>query len=202
MADSYSVYCPKCNAYSNLTNRIAYRKHKDGVATNYSIEECNNCEQHFLVATHASTGERLAIYPKTLSQIVDSLVPAPIRQDFEEALLCYSVSSYRGAAALARRTVQVICLDKGAGKSKKLQEQIDELFTNGVITKDIKEWAHEVRFLGNDAAHPTKNEVTKEDAKDILELLESLSEVLYITPAKATERKKRRGNTPISERGS
>jgi hypothetical protein len=134
----------------------------------------------------------LKIYPKTLPQTVDKLVPSPIKEDFEEALLCYSVGSYRGAAALARRTVEVICLDKGASTKKKLNEQIDELFTNGVITKDIQEWAHEVRFLGNDAAHPTKNEVSEEDAKDILELLESLCEVLYITPAKAAERKKKR----------
>lgn len=192
MADSYSVYCPKCNAHSNLTTRANYRKHYNGHTVNYSIEECNNCEQHFLVSVSETTGKRMAIYPNVLPQAVDSLVPNPIKDDFEEALLCHSVGAFRGAAALARRTVQVICLDKGAAKSKRLQEQIDELFTNGIITKDIQEWAHEVRFLGNDAAHPTRNEVSEEDAKDILGLLESLCEVLYVTPARAAVRKKKR----------
>lgn len=192
MADSYSVYCPKCQAHSHLTERATYRKHSNGIAIDYSVEECNSCEQHFLVVLHANTGRRLAIYPKSLPQIVDKLIPSPIKEDFEEALLCHSVGAFRGAAALARRTVQVICLNKGASKTKKLQDQIDELFTNGIITKDIQEWAHEVRFLGNDAAHPNKDEVLEGDAKDILELLESLCEVLYVTPAKALERKKKR----------
>ena len=192
MSDAYSVYCPKCEAHSNLTSRTEYVKHYKGLSINYSIEECNNCEQHFLVVTNVSDGQRIAIYPRTLPKKVNVLIPSHIMKDFEEALSCYSIGAYRGAAALARRTVQVICLDKGASKSKKLQEQIDELFTSGVITKDIQEWAHEVRFLGNDAAHPTKNEVSENDAKDILDLLDSLCEVLYITPAKAADRKKKR----------
>ena len=192
MADSYSVFCPQCNAHSNLTKRVDYRKSYPGFTIRYSIEECNNCEQHFLVVVDEETGRRLAIYPKTLPQTVDALITSPIKKDFEEALLCYSVDAYRGAAALARRTVQVICVDKGADEKKKLHEQIDQLFNDGVVTKDIKDWAHEVRFLGNDAAHPTKNEVSSGDAKDILELLESLCEVLYVTPAKAAERKKKR----------
>lgn len=192
MADSYSVFCPNCNAHSNLTERAKHRRDYHGLTVDYTIEECNNCEQHFLVIVNADTGKRLNIFPKTLPRTVDKLIPSPIKEDFEEALLCYSVSAYRGAATIARRAVQMICLNKGASKSKKLNEQIDELLVSGVVTKDIQEWAHEVRFLGNDAAHPTKNEVSEEDARDILELLESLCEVLYVTPAKAAERKKKR----------
>ena len=96
--------------------------------------------------------------------------------------------------------MQLICLDKRADKNKKLYQQIDELFKNGVITKDIQEWAHEVRFLGNDAAHPSKDTVSKDDAKDILDLLESLCEVLYVAPAKAAERKKKRTQGKESDR--
>ncbi|TWP21832.1 DUF4145 domain-containing protein [TM7 phylum sp. oral taxon 352] len=139
-------------------------------------------------------------YPNSLPKSINESIPQEIKTDFEEALLCYSVNAYRGAAALARRTVQLICLDKRADKNKKLYQQIDELFKNGVITKDIQEWAHEVRFLGNDAAHPSKDTVSKDDAKDILDLLESLCEVLYVAPAKAAERKKKRTQGKESDR--
>jgi hypothetical protein len=158
----------------------------------YCIEECNYCSQHFLVERTSVNGPIVTIYPKTLPKSVNELIPQSIKTDFEEALLCYSANAYRGAAALARRTVQLICLDKGADSRKKLNEQIDQLLENGIITKDIQEWAHEVRFLGNDAAHPNKNTVNQDDAKDILDLLESLCEVLYVAPAKAAKRKQKR----------
>lgn len=196
MADKNSIYCQKCKGYSSLTERAGYNKQFSGIygrtfTYRYSVSECNSCSQHFLVIRDDDNSIE-SIYPRTLPGSVNDLIPEDIKADFEEALLCYSVSAYRGAAALARRTVQLICLDKGADKSKKLYQQIDELFSNGVITKDIQEWAHEVRFLGNDAAHPNKDIVSGDDARDILDLLESLCEVLYVAPAKAAERKKKR----------
>lgn len=134
----------------------------------------------------------MEIYPNSLPGTVASEIPDPIKSDFEEALICEAAGSYRGSAALARRTLQVICVDKGASKSKKLHEQIDELFTKNIITQDIKDWAHEVRYVGNDAAHPNATDVTKDDARDILELLESMCDVLYIAPSRAAARKAKR----------
>ena len=127
---------------------------------------------------------------------MNDLVIDSVKKDFEEALLCQSVGAYKGAAVLARRSVQLICLDKGAKKDEKLHKQIEELFNNNIITQDIKNWADEVRYIGNDAAHPNKEEVNKEDSEDILELLESLCNVLYVAPARAAKRKqKRKGMT-------
>lgn len=202
MADKNSIYCPKCKCHTNLIYRAGYEKPIDRNKSIYfSVEECNNCEQLFLtIRMNSKYGGLVRKYPNSLPKSINESIPQEIKTDFEEALLCYSVNAYRGAAALARRTVQLICLDKRADKNKKLYQQIDELFKNGVITKDIQEWAHEVRFLGNDAAHPSKDTVSKDDAKDILDLLESLCEVLYVAPAKAAERKKKRTQGKESDR--
>ena len=202
MADKNSIYCPKCKCHTNLIYRAGYEKPIDRNKSIYfSVEECNNCEQHFLtIRMNSKYGGLVRKYPNSLPKSINESIPQEIKTDFEEALLCYSVNAYRGAAALARRTVQLICLDKRADKNKKLYQQIDELFKNGVITKDIQEWAHEVRFLGNDAAHPSKDTVSKDDAKDILDLLESLCEFLYVAPAKAAEQKKKRTQGKESDR--
>lgn len=92
---------------------------------------------------------------------------------------------------MARRALQNICLDKKT-KEDSLQKQIDSLFKDGIITKDLKIWAHEVRYVGNDAAHPSseKQPVSREDAEDILNLLEQFTDVLYIAPFIAEERRK------------
>ena len=96
------------------------------------------------------------------------------------------------SAAMARRSIQSAALDKGA-TGDNLVSQINSLEKLGVITKDLKEWATVVRWVGNDAAHPNKDDVHEEDADDILKLAEQFPEVIYVTPAPAQERRKERG---------
>lgn len=61
---------------------------------------------------------------------------------------------------MARRAIQNACLIKGA-KDDKLHNQIGRLFNNGIITKDLRDFAHTVRLVGNDAAHPIKTKLVK-----------------------------------------
>lgn len=197
MASPDSVYCPSCERHTSLSELIHY----DKSSIRFEISECNNCIQHFLVIRNRNEDSIIAMYPKSLPGHVDEKIPEPIKTDFREALVCEAAGSYRGAAALARRTLQVICIDKGAPENKKLHQQVDWLFDNNIVTNEIKEWAHEVRYVGNDAAHPNATDVTREDARDILELLQSMCEVLYIAPARAAARKaKRTTNTDAEDR--
>jgi len=62
----------------------------------------------------------------------------------------------------------------------------------GIISKDIKDIAHTVRWIGNDGAHLNPNKVTGEDAQDILKLTEQIFYILYIAPAIAQERLEKR----------
>jgi len=93
---------------------------------------------------------------------------------------------------MARRCIQSACIAKGA-TSGDLVQQIAELAKLGVITKDIQEWATVVRWVGNDAAHPNKDEVTKEDADDCLRLAEQFLHVIFVTTAVAKARRAARG---------
>lgn len=162
----------------------------------YEISECNSCEQFFLVERIPSNQQIVKIYPETLSKPVDDRLPENIKQDLKSALACFAINEYRASVTMARRALQGICLEKGAPKDQKLKKQIDYLFTEGVITKDLKEWAHEVRYVGNDGAHPEdpadEKPVDRNDAQDILELLEKIADVLYVATAIAAERKKAR----------
>lgn len=210
MSDINSFHCPNCKSASALTDRAKYVKEIKGGQLNivYAVAECNSCDFHFLVARESISGKIIATWPKSLPGKVNDLIPEPIKSDFEEALKCEAASAFRGAATLARRTLQVICLKKGAPKEKQqkknpektmrvdLSEQIDWLYKNNIITDEIKNWAHEVRFVGNDAAHPNSTDVDAEDARDILELLQSMCDVLYVAPARSAARKAKRIATP------
>lgn len=198
--DRVSIYCPFCHRHTALsiglteyqsrydTSRIP-AAWKDPYGYNWWIGVCNNCNRPMLVANNGD-----AIYPTPQPSPTDNRVPEHIRLDLDEAKKCFSIGAYRGCAVLARRSIQSTCMDKGSVKGN-LRDQIDELQTKGIITNDLKEWAHEIRYVGNDAAHPNKETVVKEDAEAILHLCEQFMQVVFVAPALAAElRLARKGN--------
>lgn len=196
MSDKNSIICPNCKIGTNLISRVKYPWPENSYFT-FEVAECNGCTTFFLVKRFK--GELQEVWPKELPSVVDDRIPAFIKEDFTEANLCFSIGAYRAAAVMARRSMQNICIDKGADKDKKLEKQIDELQENGVITIDLQKWAHEVRHVGNDGAHPGNNEpVKREDAQDIIELLTQFCNVLYIAPAIADSRRKAREEAKAS----
>jgi HEPN domain-containing protein len=197
-----SIFCPYCKRYTALTPahievgfKGSYNSHTKTVRAVWKrshddvwwIGICNNCTNPVLVHNLGDI-----VYPTSLPSPTDQRIPEHIKRDIDEAKLCFSVNAYRACAVMARRAIQNACIDKGANRSKKLYEQIEELKNEGIITNDIKEWADLVRWVGNDAAHPDSQEVTKEDAEDVLKLAEQFMNVIYVTPAIARERKNQR----------
>jgi len=160
--------------------------YNDKTKESWWIGKCNSCEEPMLIL---DKGEK--IYPTPQPAKTDERVPNDIRNDMDEAKRCMTVSSFNAASVMARRVIQATCLSKGATK-RTLYEQIIELAGMGIITNELKEWANEVRFVGNDGAHPNSNHILKEDAGDILELAEQFLQVIFVTPAIAQERKNKR----------
>jgi hypothetical protein len=151
------------------------------------IGVCNACQNPVLVH-----GNGDVIYPSPGAKPTDSNVPKDLRADLDEAKICFAAAAFRGCAVLARRVIQVACIAKGA-KQHSLVDQIAELTAAGVITKDIEEWAHVVRWVGNDAAHPNAQAVTQADAEDCLNLAEQFLHVICVAPAIAKARRTARG---------
>lgn len=193
-----SIYCPHCHRHTSLTPapvsvNYAGDSWKVGAFWRKSASEiwwigiCNYCNRPVLVMDNGEI-----IYPVESPCPTDENIPVEIRQDLDEAKRCLQTDAFRATAVMARRSIQACEIDKGAKKDK-LAEQISELAASGVITKDVKEWADLVRWVGNDGAHPGGQPVTKEDAEEILNLAEQLLHVVYVTTAAAKAMKKARG---------
>jgi len=194
-----SVYCPHCHKHTELS--IARAKYKGDYGETFTtpaiwepshgcqwwIGVCNACNLPSLVLNRGDQ-----VYPQPLPSPTDTNVPKELASDLDEAKMCFASECYRACAAMARRCIQNACMAKGA-KSNDLVSQIKELTQNGTITKDIEEWATVVRWVGNDAAHPGKDPVTKEDADDSLKLAEQFLHVIFVTPAIAKARRISRG---------
>jgi hypothetical protein len=202
--DHVSIYCPHCRQNTALsvamvrgstyaspvprlvdfqTAAIWYRDDDDY----WWIGTCNHCGEPVLVHNEGDI-----VYPSPLPPPSDTNIPQEIRLDLDEAKRCLQVQAYRGCAVMARRAIQAACLEKKAPKGD-LVRQIKALETNGVITRDLSEWASVVRWVGNDAAHPNKDKVELADAHAILALAEQFLHVLYVTPAIARMQRSKKG---------
>jgi hypothetical protein len=106
---------------------------------------------------------------------------------------------YQCRNCMAYVHVQMTMRDKGA-VGKDLYNEIEDLATKGDLPPLMKDWSHEVRVLGNDSAHPKPNAppATPEDARDVVQFLDSLLLYLYDFPKKISDYRQRRNPaTPV-----
>lgn len=194
--------CPHCHAVCAFSCIFSHRGNFNGVLYPISVWACHNCDRAIFVTQQESVYEHEVtlsliikeVFP-TKERTVDAHVPEGIANDFIEASKDYNIGSYKSAAVMARRTIQKMCLNLGASKNKKLHEQIDELKTMGKLHTDLADIATEIRFLGNDGAHPEDDgldEINAEDVEEILNFTAELLDDLYVRPQKVSAMKKRR----------
>lgn len=185
--------CPHCGAYSKFTVKTndsgfwADSSKRFRVTT--TTEHCDNCSGIIVVFTRpggAQTPDKeLISYPTNVPK-VDEIIPEKIAVDFKGGINCLSINEYKAAAAMFRRSLQQVMIDKNASGSD-LFAQIDDLEKRQIITSQVKNWAHEIRLWGNHGAHPSKDgldELKREDMEEVKEFLESLFDYIYIMPAK------------------
>jgi hypothetical protein len=119
--------------------------------------------------------------------------PSDVQRFWTQAHDSLRAENWDAAAVMARSAVQVTMRDKGA-VGKDLYNEIEDLAKKGDLPPLVKEWSHEVRVLGNDSAHPKPNTrpTTTEDARDIVQFLDSLLLYLYDFPKKISDYRERR----------
>jgi hypothetical protein len=77
-------------------------------------------------------------------------------------------------------------------EGRDLRHKINNLAERHIITPVLAEWAHEIRGIGNDAAHES-NPITEQDAADAVDFAEMLYIYLFELPGRIA---KRRAKTP------
>jgi hypothetical protein len=165
------------------------------------VRRCPNCQHdHYRYGQGQQTAQGMVFTtllfqsPPSGHRDADASIPTPIAEDWREAHLCFGVGSYKGAAALARRAVQGVCIERGAKKDL-LVKQIQALVGAGGLHPHLGDWATEVRILGNVGAHPGEDgldQVSKEESSDILNFLDQMLDWTYVMPGKLDETRRRR----------
>ena len=193
--------CPYCHAISAFGCVYSATSYNGGYYP-VSVWACHNCDRAIFVRNQGTAHQHVASGELRIDSIlpasepsVDQRVPEGIGADFIEASRDFNIASYKSSAVMARRTIQKMCLNLGATKGKKLHEQIEELKKGGRLHPDLADIATEIRFLGNDGAHPEDDgidEVGEEEAKEVLDFTAELLDDLYVRPQKVAAMKEKR----------
>jgi hypothetical protein len=202
-----SITCPYCKVLSRFvdTSKSVFDENK-GV---WSILQCIGCKGPVLAiyrwtGSYALAGNEVGVpvvepkparvFPESEPSVHKS-IPQPVAEAYKESIVCYNVGAWKGSAILCRRALQASIVDKGADVKKRLRDQIHELATRQIITQDISNWAHTIRLLGNDGAHPynkgSLTNVTKSDLDEMLRFMESYLKYVYEMPYEVAKKSRR-----------
>lgn len=185
--------CPHCEnrsafkmLHSTNEGRWGRPGNDFGVLTNVlKCAECKGVIIVFSVMDEQNQWSEFIAYPASMPS-VNEYVPEAVAKDYISGVNCMAIREYKAAAAMFRRSLQQIMIEKNAKKDD-LWKQINDLESRGIITAEIKAWAHEIRFWGNDGAHPATDyldEISLAEVTEVKEFLERVFDYVYIMPGK------------------
>lgn len=186
------IKCPRCEVVALLVPVAEWEKQSLVLATIYM---CPNCSKPVFLDWQASYLGVPPVYPLGKPPDIHQAIPPSVASDYKEALQCFTINAPRATVAMCRRALQTSVIEQGAKKDANLVDQIDDLNQQGKITKDLRDWAHQIRLTGNLGAHPDTDglkDVTPQDAEEVLNFLDSYFNYVYILPAQVKKHKERK----------
>ncbi|MGW8306350.1 MAG: DUF4145 domain-containing protein [Achromobacter pulmonis] len=200
MAVTLSHHCPNCDLKQGF--RFTGEALVPGTESIYhAFFMCNNC--HFPVVAMlvskavykpsqlhgdilnqvASKGiEVRRIVPEGHPVSIPGHCPENISKAFLQASSAIRRAEWDSAGAMDRRALELTTKNLApelAGKT--LAARINALADAGKLTADLKEWAHSLRFLGNDAVHEEEG-ISEEEAIQGHELTRFILTYVYTLP--------------------
>lgn len=184
------ITCPFCLEKGNFSVAFTEAKKKPNSSKrlNFTTLKCENCAGFVMVLwAHGefdNSHHDFKVLPWPLQ--VDTWPknwPDDVGRYWLQARRNLISENWDAAALMARSALQV-SLRVQSAQGRTLKDEIDDLAGKGVLPKIMAEWAHEVRELGNDSAHPKPGQAPTDpkDAKDIVEFLEFFLEYSYSLP--------------------
>ncbi|MBE1527413.1 hypothetical protein GGC65_001869 [Sphingopyxis sp. OAS728] len=192
--------CPHCGVASPLLSismkpQRHYRDSNADTWWHFAIE-CSRCHRHALCYGSTAYGEtpdiggtptlvRIRdIYPSV--ETASEQLPEKPKKFFQQAL--ESRHAPDGALMLAASAIDSMLKDKGY-KDGSLFSRIELASNDGLLTKEMRDWAHEIRLSANEPRHADDDYdgATVQDVDQIIEFVKALTEYLYVLPSKVSK---------------
>lgn len=150
----------------------------------YSVCLCRRCNQPFLIkqSLYGIPGEFETITNETIlypgeSKLLHENLPKNVKKAYKQAAQSLHASLFESCILMSRKCLEAVCKTLDA-KGKDLNARLENLREAGHIDTRLLNWAHQVRLIGNEAAHDIDAPVTKEDARDVFDFTEAI--LIYV----------------------
>jgi hypothetical protein len=128
-------------------------------------------------------------YPEARAPKAPDHVPENIAAFYVQAVDNLKRSQWDAAGGMFRKVLETTTKRLAPEhKKKRLVERIDILAEAGQITDDLKTWAHEIRIIGNDAAHE-EEPFEEKHASDLAKFSKLFLMYVFTLPGMLKERR-------------
>jgi hypothetical protein len=135
------------------------------------------------------------LYPKPQPSKCPNYTPDDLKRIFLQAANALKRGDPDASGAMSRKVVDVSLQQRSiatfgedAKKYKNIFDRIEALAVRSVLTPDLKDWAHQVRLGGADAAHDADLS-TPAEAEELLDFAELYLTYVYTLPGRLNERR-------------
>lgn len=175
-----STRCPHCGHNGTFESVGSDIRNKSIV---FGLRRCPNssCYGHLFFVFNPQTAEIVVTYPSDTIPFDKENIPKRVLNAFEEAVITHSNNCFIASAIMIRKTLEEICVDRGAA-GKSLYARLQDLGAKIVVPKELMEGMQELRLLGNDAAHIESNtfaEVGKNEVEISIEFTKEILKAVY-----------------------
>jgi hypothetical protein len=188
LVESFAVRCNACDQPVAAQSAGSYEVREEPElqeSTEFLLLKCQHCSSPFLAKRNGFyvggdigwAYDRIVILHPT-ERVLDASIPRPIARSYAEAASCSQSQCFTACAIMCRRTLEGICAHRDILKGN-LESKLKKLKDDGVIEQRLFEWADSLRLVGNEAAHDVYAEVSKEDARDLLDFTRALVEYIF-----------------------
>ncbi len=193
----HRITCPFCMEAGNFSVEFHAERMQPNArkVLNFDTLKCGSCASFVQVvwsSSHDAHDFKVQPWPLKYTKAPEHY-PEAIGRYWLQAKKNLTEKGWDAAAVMARSALQLALREHKAVGSN-LKQEIDYLATKGLLPPLMQEWAHNVRELGNDSAHPKPDQpaTTSRDAVDIVKFLDFLLEYLYTLPKRINEFRERK----------
>lgn len=171
--------CDKPTAFEILKTHILP---EEGPPEEYSFAKCEVCNKP-AVFMREDMGDGFdndsfyRVYPAHGRHLA-FFMPPLVRASYDEAVLCENAKAWTACVVLVGRTLEAVCRDS-APKEKTLAGALKTMLSAGVLSQEVYDWASELRVIRNYGAHATEEKIDWQDAREALDFLQVILELMY-----------------------
>lgn len=183
----YRIECGFCGERGNWElSRREERKNRSNKSLFYDTYKCVACGNLTMVFWSAGSSLhdwRQVPWPENTTTWPEHW-PDEIGRYWLQAQRNIESENWDAAALMARSSLQLLLRHEQAAGGT-LMKEVDDLASKGLIPPIVKEWAHELRVLGNEAAHPVPGAkgISEKEARQVVRFLRVLLTLLQDLPA-------------------